>query len=196
MEASIVDQAQKYAELAQMLIKADEEARQDEDAPEFLREALMRLYYAKKLEADMEKCQALLTEETDEETVAAVEESAQAVQQASDAAFDLVESFSANDNEFAEKIDNLKMDTAEDGLDDLLCKLYKCEGIIRLAYRCATRYPTYGITGGILGGEPDTDPVADREDFIAGDMDVDIMALLDARDDLIARIGTMTGDPQ
>jgi hypothetical protein len=195
MEMNIIDQAGRCAELAQLLMEADRDAREDGDALGDVHEALMRLYYAKKLEADMEACQALLTEDTDEETVATVEEAAQTVREASDAAFDLVESHSAADGEFAAKIDSLTMDAAEEGLDDLLCKLYKCEGIIRMAYRCTKRYPTYGPSDAFFGGESD-EPVSDPETLIAGGMDVDIMALLDARDALISRIGPLADELQ
>jgi hypothetical protein len=64
-----------------------------------------------------------------------------------------------------------------------------------MAYRCATRYPTYGIPDSILGGEPDTEPVADPEEYIAGDMDVDIFALLDAREALLSKIAPLVGKP-
>ena len=195
METDIINQAGRYAELARMLLESDKEARQDEGMPANIHDALMRLYYAKKLEANMEACQALLTEDTEEESVAAVEEAAQAVREASDAAFDLVESYSAADGEFTAKIESLKLDSAEEELDDLLYKLYKCEGIIRMAYRCATRYPTYGIPDSILGGEPDTEPVADPEEYISDDMEVDIFALLDARDALISKIGPLAEEP-
>jgi hypothetical protein len=195
METDIINQAGRYAELARMLLDADIKARQDEGVGADIHEALLRLYYAKKLEADMEACQTLLTEDTEEETVTAVEEAAQTVREASDATFDLVEVYSAAYSDFAAKIENLKLDSAEEKVDDLLCKLYKCEGIIRMAYRCATRFPTYGIPSSILGGEPDTEPVADPEEYIADDMDVDIFALLDARDALIAKIGPLAEQP-
>jgi len=191
MEENIIDRARRYMELAHMLTKADEDARQDEVSPEYLHEALIRLYHAKKLEADIEECQAQLSQDSDGETVEAVEDAAQAVQEASEVSFDLVERYSADNEEFAAKIESLKLESAEDGLDDLLNKLYKCEGIIRLAYRCATRYPTYGITESIMGGAPDTEPIDDPEEYIADDMDVDIMALLAARDDLVAKIGPL-----
>jgi hypothetical protein len=192
MEENIIDQAGLYASRAQRLL--EDGALLDGDAPGYVREALLGLYFAVRLAADMEACQALLTQDTDEETVDAVQEAAQTVQEAAEAAFDRVEQHSAADGDFAAKIDGLALDSAEDGLDDLLCKLYKCEGIIRLAYRCATRYPMYGMPGSMLGGMPDTAP-ADPEDFIAGDMDVDIMALLDARDALLSRIGPLAGEP-
>jgi hypothetical protein len=196
METDIISQAGRCAELARLLLGANEEARQDWNAPADIHEALLRLYYAKKLEDDIEACQALLTEDTSEETVDTVGEAAQAVQAASDAMFDLIESHSASDDEFAAKIEALKLDDAKEGLYDLLCKLYKCEGIIRMAYRCAKRYPTYGLPDALMGGEPGKPLGIDSEGFIAKDMDVDIMALLDARAALLKKVAPMVEDLQ
>jgi len=190
MEDDIISRAGRCAELAQMLLAADEEARYEESKD--MREALLKLYYAEKLEEEMKACQALLAEDTSEETVEAVEEAAGVVRAASDAAFGLIESYSASDAGFAAKIDKLRLDDADDGLFDLLCKLYKCEGIIRMAYRCATWYSACDPYDTLLddwkGTIPKRPTGVDPESFIARAMDIDIMELLDIRADLIRKI--------
>ncbi len=187
-EERIIQAAKQYGELAAMLMASAEEAKLDTEEPGYIRDALLRLFYVVRLDEKMEKCQELLTEESDEETVEAVMDAAQAVQEASDTVFGYVEDYSAADIEFEEKIESLTLSSPEEGLDDLLCKLYKCEGIIRLAYRCATRYPMYGVQGSMFGGSPDTEPITDTENLISRDMKVDVLALLEARDKLIASI--------
>jgi hypothetical protein len=195
MESEIISRAGRCAALAKMLLDADAQARQYGDAPD-IQEALLRLYYAGKLEEDMEQCQALLTEDTGTAAVDMAEEAAQAVRAASDAVFDLIESHSASDEGFAAKIEELKLEGAEEGLYDLLCKLYKCEGIIRMAYRCAKWYPTYGLPDTLLGGEPGKPLGIDPEGFIAQDMGIDIMALLDTRAALLKKIAPMVENLQ
>ena len=193
MEDDIISRIRRCAELAQMLLAADEEARYEELKD--MREALLRLYYAVNLEEEMEACKALLTEDTSEEAVDAVHDAAEIVRAASDAAFGLIERYGASDAGFAAKIDKLRLDDADDGLFDLLCKLYKCEGIIRMAYRCATWYPAYGPPDTLLdawkGSIPKRPWGVDPESFIAQAMDMNIMELLDIRAELIRKIAPM-----
>jgi hypothetical protein len=190
MEDDIISRAGRCAELAQMLLAADKEARYEESKD--MRGALLRLYYAEKLEEEMEVCKALLTEDTSEEAADAVGEAAEMVRAASDATFNLIESYSAADAEFAAKIDKLRLDDADEGLFDLLCKLYKCEGIIRMAYRCATWFPAYGPFDTLIdarkGSIPNTPAGVDPESFIAQAMEMDIMEMLDLRAELIRKI--------
>lgn len=195
-EERIVGTANQYSELAKMLTETAEEAKHDGEEPGYIHDALLRLFYVIRLEDKMEKCQELLTEDSGEETVEAVTEAAQAVQEASDAVFGYVEDYSASDREFEQKMESLTLGSPDEGLDDLLCKLYKCEGIIRLAYRCATHYPTYGLQGSLFGGSADTEPITDTEGFISGNMNVDVLALLEARDKLIAAIEPLVGEAQ
>ena len=193
MEDDIISRAGRCAELAQMLLAANEEARNEESKD--MREALLRLYYADKLEEEMKACQAMLTEDTSEEAVDAVEEAAGIVRAASDAAFDLIESCSASDAGFAAKIDKLRLDDADDGLFDLLCKLYKCESIIRMAYRCAKWYSACDPYDTLLddwkGSIPKRPWGVDPESFIAQAMDINIMELLDIRAELINKIASI-----
>ena len=195
-EERIIETANQYRELATMLTATAEDARLDSEEPGYIRDALLRLFYVIRLEDKMEKCQELLTEDSGEATVEAVIEAAQAVQEASNRLFGYVEDYSASDREFERKIEKLTLGSPEEGLDDLLSKLYKCEGIIRLAYRCAKRFPMYGLQGSVFGGAADTEPITDTEEFISGDMDVDVLALLDARDKLIAAIEPLAGEMQ
>lgn len=193
MEDDIISRAGRCAELAQMLLAGDKEARYEESKD--MREALLRLYYAEKLEEEMEACKALLTEDTSEEAVDAVTDAAEIVRAASDAAFNLIESCSASDAGFAAKIDKLRLDDADDGLFELLCKLYKCESIIRMAYRCATWYSAHDPYDTLIdawtGSIPKRPYGVDPESFIARAMDLDIMELLDIRAELIRKIAPM-----
>jgi hypothetical protein len=193
MEERIIDTAKQYMELAHMLMTSAEEAKLNADEPGYIHDALLRLFYVIRLEDKMEKSQELLTEESDEETVEAVLEAVHDVQEAADRIFEFIEDYSGSDRDFEEKIENLTLGSPEEGLDDLLCKLYKCEGIIRLAYHCAKPYPVYGPSDSLMGGESST-PVDDPEESLADDMDVDIMALLDAREKLIADIEPLAGE--
>ncbi len=191
MEKQITDMADQYMKLAVMLKKSAIEESMDDDAPDYISGALLRLYYAKSLEAKMAGCQEMLSEDTDEETVDTVLKAAQAVSEMAELAFEAIERYSAAHKSFWEKIDNTVLGSDEDDLDALLRKLYKCEGIIRLAYRCAKRYPVYDLRGSILGAASDSEALTDPEDLISGDMDVDIYALLEVRDRLVDRIGNM-----
>lgn len=193
-EDRVIESSNRYQQLARMLADSAREAKLDDEEPGYIHDALLRLFYVIRLEDKMEKCQALLTEESDEQTVEAVMEAVQVVQETSNSIFSYVEDYSAANKAFEGKIESLTLSSQEDSLDDLLCKLYKCEGIIRLAYRCAKRYPMYGLQGSLFGGTADTEPITDTEEFISGDMDVDIVALLDARDKLIAAIEPLTGE--
>ena len=190
MEDDIISRAGRCAELAQMLLAADKETQYEELKD--MRGALLRLYYAEKLEEEIEVCKALQTEDTSKEAVDAVGEAAEMVRAVSDAAFELIESCSAADAEFAAKIDKLRLDDADEGLFDLLCKLYKCKGIIRMAYRCATWYPAYGPSDTLIdawkGSIPNSPAGVDPESFIAQAMEMDIMEMLDIRAELIRKI--------
>ena len=132
-------------ETADMLQKAAIEAGYDEGAPGYLRDMLLRLYYAIRLEEKIGICADALTEETDSETVDTVLSASSAVDKASDLMFEQVESYTVGDDNFAAEIDTLALSDKADGMMDLLKKLYKCEGIIRMAYRCCARYPIYGV---------------------------------------------------
>ena len=189
MEKQITDTADQYMKLALMLKKTAIEESMDDNAPDYISGALLRLYFVKSLEAKMTKCQEMLSEDTDEQTVDAVLNAAQTVEETADLVFEAIEKYSGAHKSFYEKIENTVLASDEESLDTLLCKLYKCEGIIRLAYRCAKRYPIYDMRGSILGETSDTEAFADPEDMISGDMDVDIYALLEIRDRLVASIG-------
>jgi hypothetical protein len=195
MEERITDAANEYMKLALMLKESAAEVCMD-DAPDDISGALLRLYYVKSLEAKMTKCQEMLSEDTDEETVDAVLKAAQTVEETADMVFEIIEKYSDAHKSFYEKIENTVLASDEESLDALLCKLYKCEGIIRLAYRCAKRYPIYDIRGSILGGTSDTEALTDPEDLISGDMDVDIYALLEIRDRLVTSIGKMVSNAE
>lgn len=194
MDERIVETAGQYQELAMMLAEPPEEENGlDDETPDYIQSMLLRLYDVKALEAKMEKCEELLSEDTDGETVDKVMAAARTVEEASDSVFGFIEKYSTLHGDFEKKVEGITMDSDGAALDDLLYKLYKCEGIIRMAYRCATRYPTYGLSKSIMGGPHDTEVVTDEEAFISDEMNVDIYALLEIRDKLLAAIEPLAG---
>jgi hypothetical protein len=187
LEQSIIETANKYNKLAKMLNDLEAEVMIDEDLPEDVQSALVRLYYAKAFESEIEKCEDLLGEDTDEETVGAVMEAAEAAESASESAFGDIEAYSIEDRGFAKMIEGLSASSETDGLKGLLFKLYKCEGIIRVAERCSMRFPLYGMRG--LCHMPQEDEVMDQQQSIEQQVGIDIVALLELRQRLVEQIG-------
>jgi hypothetical protein len=194
-EQQTIEMAGRCRETADMLERAAVEAGYDTDAPDFLRDTLLRLYYAIRLEEKIGICEDTLTEETDGDTVEAVLAASAAVDAASARMFAQVESYAAGDDAFATEIDAAALSDKADGLMDLLKKLYKCEGIIRMAYRCCARYPIYGaraIDDARLRGEENT-PVSAQtgqppEEYITQKMGIDIDSLYMIRQKLMEMI--------
>lgn len=118
----------------------------DESAPEDVQAALVKLYYAKTFEAEIEKCEDFLEEDTDEEAVNSVAEAAAAAERASESALCVIEEFYSEDNEFAERLDGVTVSMESEEIFVKLVKLYKCEKIIRKAYRCSMRLPMYRLS--------------------------------------------------
>ena len=178
MEKTIIEAANKYKELAEMLGDFWVERRIDETMPAKVESALLKLYYVKTLEARLEKCQEFLDEESDEETVAAIEDASSAIEQAAEDAFLTIDAYAEEDREFGETIEDLSVDSKTDDLMGHLYKLYKCEGIIRMAYRCAANIPIFGFQTDQADLTPDNTVMTDPEKHIMREMDIDIFKLI------------------
>jgi hypothetical protein len=190
VENKIIDNANKYKHLAQELTDMNIEQNMDEDVPEEIQAALIRLYYAKAFEAEIEKCEDLLDEETDEETVSAVEEAADAIESASESAYGAVEEYASEDKEFAHRIEQVTVSTEAEGLLVSLIKLYKCEGIIRDAYKCSVKFPLYGAPSSSLGVPQENTAPMDAEEDIRQRLGIDIYELLELRQRLVTEIAS------
>lgn len=190
MEQKIIDTANKYEELALMLEDFVLEQPIDEDAPEEVQAALVKLYYTKAFEAEIEKCEGLLEEDSDEETVSAVADAANTIGRASESAFDEVEEFCLIDKEFAERVDGIAASTVTDSVFIKLIKLYKCESIIKEARSCSTKFPLYGspVYSNFRSEEDAVVLDAERESQKLG---IDIYALFELRKGLVKEIGSI-----
>ncbi len=190
MEQRIIESANKYKEKANKLEDLSIDIDGEENTPAFVMSALIRLYLAKKLEIGLEKCQEFLNEDTKMAVFDAIEQAADAIEKASDKSFDIIDAHANENAGFSKMIDGLSVNSGENDLPELLLKLYKCEGIIRMAYRCAKKYPVYGIsTGWERQGRANN--AAEPEDAIMRDMGVDIEELLKIRLELIEKIGSL-----
>ncbi len=197
MDQKMMEIARQCQKTAGMLQEAANEAGYDEGAPGLLRDTLLRLYYAIRLEEKVGECEDTLTEETDGDTVEVVLAASAAVDAASARMFAQVESYASGDDDFTAEIDAMALSDKADGLLDLLKKLYKCEGIIRMAYRCCARYPIYnarsiddarfrGEEGALTSAQPGESP----EEYITQRMGVDIGSLYTIRQKLMELIET------
>lgn len=193
MDRRIIKTANKYKELALMLESFELDKQIDEGAPEEAQTALIKLYYSKVFDAEIEKCEDLLEEDTDEETVNAVEEAADAIETVYESAFSVVEECYFHDRELAQRIDDITANTETGDLFLKLIKLYKCEGIIRNAYR----YPkkdAYAHTRlqGLYGTQEEQDDVPmNAEEKIKQKLGIDIYELIEIRQRLIDEIGSI-----
>ena len=192
MEQTIREAAKQVEEMARTLTETAIVPDYKTTAPEYVASALLQLYYAKTLEEKLQACQAQMSEDTDGETVEAVTAAQQAIDEAADAAFAQVEDYGREEREFAERIEGISL-SDEDGLEGLLLKLYKCEGLIRMAYRYSTKYPIYGIEDTLLGVQGQ-DMIVDPEEHVSEEFGVDVYALIEIRDMLIARIQKAIGE--
>ena len=172
MSDRILETAEKYRQLAQDISVFEADKSFDNSLPMQMQTALLRLYYAKSLEARLDKCEALLTEETEQETVDVLTQAAQTVDDAAASAMGQIEDYGRQDAAFARMLDVLSMGTTGEGLKDLLCKLYKCENIIAMAYSYASAH-SYTTT---------------PEEYMKTRMDIDIEALFEQRETLLDSI--------
>ena len=198
MEQRLLETVHQYIETANMLENLEVTESFDDSVPHQVQEALLKLYYASALEGKLEKCQELLTEETDQKTVDAIEEAAQAIDKAANDAFEIVDQYAEDEHAFAKMIESISLSSKDDSLSGQLFKLYKCEGIIRMVYRAAARVPILGIPGSRIDGQIDVLRIDDvlvttPEEYIVQNLDIDIYGLLEARRQLADRIKEILG---
>lgn len=192
MEQSIKETAEKYMKLTSMLEDLEAGKSFDEDVPEDVQAAFLRLYYAKAFAAEIEKCEDLLNEDTDEETVDAVIAASGAVEAASEAAFGDIEAYEREDRSFSRTMEGISASSEIEGLKGLLYKLYKCEGIIRGAEKCSMKFPLYGVPQNMSRVQQDFE-VMDQQQSIEKNVGIDIYGLIELREQLVAKIGAFLG---
>lgn len=178
MDEIIIETARKYRRLAQDIMTFSVQETLDNRLPLDVQTSLLRLYYAKRLEARLEKCEALLTDETDQSVLDALSDAAEAIDAAALSALADIEQYGREDRDFARMIDRLSVNSAAEGLADQLCKLYKCESIIKMTYDYASAH-SYSST---------------PEEYIEKRMDIDIGALFDLRQSLLDDISQTLGE--
>lgn len=180
MDDRILETAQKYRQLALDILTVEASEPFDSALPIDVQTALLRLYYAKKLAARLEKCEALLTDETEQSAFDALNSAAEAIDDATLAAMAYIEQYVRDDRDFARRLDKLSVSTDTQGLEGQLLKLYKCESIIKETYEYASAH-SYSLT---------------PEDFIAERMDVNMGALVELRQSLLSGISKALGETE
>lgn len=174
----MLETARKYRQLAQDIMTFTTQEPLDSQLPIDVQTSLLRLYYAKRLEARLEKCEALLTDESDKSVFDALTDAAEAIDAATLAAMEDIEQYGKDDDDFARRIDQLSVSSVAEGLFDQLCKLYKCESIIKMTYDYASAH-SYSST---------------PEEYIEKHMDIDMEALLELRQSLLDDISKALGE--
>ncbi len=162
MDQRIIDTAQKYRQMADALEGLDAGEALDTTIEPEVRSALLVLT-AKALESRIEKCDALLTEDTGEAAIDALWEASRAVDKAVKTAMDKIAGYQQEDKAFEKQLGRVSVSTDTDSAYIKLLKLYKCESIIAAAYRYASAH-SYSSA---------------PEEFIKRHMDIDIEALVD-----------------
>ncbi len=178
MDERIVETARKYRQLAHEIMTFEADEPLERDLPLDVQTSLLRLYYAKRLEERLEKCEALLTDETEQSVFDALSEAAQAIDEAALTAMTDIAQYAKETREFERMIDQLSVHSVVEGLADLLYKLYKCESIIKMTYDYASAH-SYSST---------------PEEYIEKRMDIDINALLELRQSLLDNISLALGE--
>lgn len=187
MENDVIEAANRCIEMAGELKETDFEDVFTTDMPQHVQSAMLKLYYALRLETKLEPYREQLTEESDEQTVNAVYDAGNAIQTLVEASYETIDGYREVD--FKEKIEQTTIGSEGGSLYDLLCKLYKCQGLIHKAYQCAAVYPLYGLQEMEEDPRNDTGVIPDLEDFVLEKTDVDICALLEIREKLEEEIG-------
>ena len=189
MEQRIVNTANLYRQKAIRLLEFEADGSMDEHLPAYVQSAFIKLYFAKELETELEKCEEFLSEETEEEVFGAVSDAAEAIDSLAEEAFSVIDEYGKETIEFAKLIEELSASSDADNLIDNFYKLYKCEGIIRMAYRCAKKFPIYGIARSWeQQGNSESDVALTPEDAIMSQMGIDINELLKIRQDIVESI--------
>lgn len=192
MEQKIINSANSYRDKAQKLEDFRIDIGDAKTIPANIAAAMIKLYLAKELETGLEKCQDFLNEETAPEVFEAIQEAARAIENAADIMFEQIDLFANENPQFTKMIEGLSVNSGEDSLEELLLKLYKCEGIIRMAYRCAKKFPIYGVT---MSWERqmamDSENASNTKDALTQETGIDMNELYEIRLGLITHINEL-----
>lgn len=187
MEEKLLETLKGYCNAARELSLTEAVENFDDEIPDEVQWALVRMAAAVSLAEQLEKSEAFLSEESPEEITEAYFEAQEEISHVLDDSFASVDSFIADSPELQERVENLSVSMESQGLADDLLKLYKCEGIIRMAYRSAQKYTIYGAPDRLIRMEENEEEVVtDQEVYLKNKLGVDINALLEIREKLIA----------
>ena len=189
MEEKLLETLNGYRDAARELSRTEVLENFDDEIPEEVQTALIRMAAAMSLDEQFEKCEAFLSEESPEDITEAYFEAQEEIGRVLDDAYSSVDAYAATSPDLEKRIEALSVNTESLGLSDDLLKLYKCEGIIRMAYRSTQKYSLYGAPDQIIRmemGEEET--VTDQEKYLMDKMGVDICALLEVRANLIGDV--------
>ena len=197
MEEKLLETLNGYRNAARELKLTAVSESFDDEMPEEVQSALVRMVAAMSLDEQLVKCETFLSEESPEEITEAYFEAQEDIARVLDDAFASVDGYAAGSNDLEERIEALSVHTESQGLADDLLKLYKCEGIIRMAYRSTQKFSVYGAPDQIIRMEENEEiTVTDQEKYLMNKMGVDICALLEIRAKLITVIQQEMGKPQ
>ena len=186
MEEKLLETLNGYHDAARELSMTAVSESFDNEIADEVQSALVRMVAAMSLDEQLEKCETFLSEESSEEITGAYFEAQEEISRVLDDAFASVDAYAINSPELEERIEALSVNTESQGLADDLLKLYKCEGIIRMAYRSAQKYSVYGAPDQLIRMEEDEAVVmTDQEKYLMDKLGVDIYALQEIRARLI-----------
>ena len=195
MEERLLETLKGYRDAAWELERTAVSESFDDDIPGEVQTALVRLVAAISIDDRLEKSEAFLTEESTEEIIEAYDEAETEVGRVLEAAFAAVEKYVESDKELERRIELLSVNTESSGLTDDLLKLFKCQGIIHMAYRSAAQYPIYGAPGYTTERDRayEAGALTDQEKYVLEKTGVDIYALLEIRARLIGDVQRAMG---
>ena len=195
MEDKLLETLQGYASAAKELGLTTVLESFDDDIPDEAQTALVRMAAAIALDERLEKSEAFLSEESPKEITEAYDDALTEITRVLDDAFQEADKYMASDKDLERRVELLSVNTESSGLADDLLKLYKCEGIIRMAYQSAERFPIYGTPGYMTArqDEDDEEILSNQEQYILDKTGVDIYALLEIRARLLADVQQSMG---
>ncbi len=152
---------------------------------------LMFMAKAMMLDDELEKCEAFLNEESPEEVTEVYFEAQDLIERLLSAALAEIARNAGASKEFSSRLEAVSSSSESSGLTDDLLKLYKCESLIRMAYRSAQKFPIYGMPDSISRMEEET--VIDQEQYILDKTGIDVCELRDVRSRLLESVrGALT----
>jgi len=190
MENSLLETLNRYRDAARKLKEETPVLELGSEIPEEIRPALLRMAAAMSLNEQLSLCEAFLSEDTPEEIAEAYYEAQEEITRAMDDAFGDIEKHAAYLEDFQRHVETLSANAESSGLTDDLLKLYKCEGIIRMAYESMQKFAVIGTPGYTMlrFEERDQESTTDPEQYLLDKTGVDIYALLEVRSGLVADI--------